>query len=196
MLIEYTFRLLKLLAGWLLISQLTFAATPAEALNKLIQANNTIRASTESLAATFDTNSSILYLPIVSIDNSAYYQLRLQLTSNSPVLLELIEALPVSSSSQVSASYDSTSNILLINSIDINGKASKVELKRNTVLSGYYFELSSLTEINPFTWLIPTKPLVMTSMGLKLIVIIVVKMLPIAVINPVITIMAMVLFQI
>jgi len=93
--------------------------------------------------ATYDSGTSILSLPIVSVDNSLYYQVDMQLISSSPTLLKVTGAIPLSSSEQVSATYASSTLILSIPTLSINGLLYSANLKRDISLSGYQFELSS-----------------------------------------------------
>jgi len=62
-------------------------------------------------------------------------------------LLQLTEAIPSRSTTPVSATYDSSSEILSIPSLSLNSKLYSAELKGNSALSGYQFELQSLLEI-------------------------------------------------
>jgi len=93
--------------------------------------------------ATYDGSTSTLSLPIVSVDNSLYYQVDMQLISSSPTLLKVTGAIPLSSSEQVSATYASSTLILSIPTLSINGLLYSANLKRDISLSGYQFELSS-----------------------------------------------------
>ena len=93
--------------------------------------------------ASYNTTSLLLNLPIVSVDNSLYYQVNMKLVSSDPTRLELTEAISVASSEPVSATYDSNTLILSIPTFTINGVEYSAELIRNNSLAGYQFELSS-----------------------------------------------------
>jgi len=69
---------------------------------------------------------------------------------SNPIRLQLTNAIPTSASTPVSATYDSSSEILFIPSVTLSGTSNRVELKRNTALSGYQFELQSLKELISF----------------------------------------------
>jgi len=107
-----------------------------------IQTNNSTKTTTINIDSTFDATTNTLFLPIVLIDNTLYYQINLKLVSSAPVLMELIDAVPVDSTEQVSATFTSTSGILLVKSLFIDNKQYSLIFE----LNGSQLELSSFSE--------------------------------------------------
>jgi len=113
-------------------------------ISSLVLLGNSFAATRDSsTAATYNSSSSLLSLPIVSVDNSLYYQVEMQLISSNPTLLKLTTTAAISRSEQVSASYDSSTSVLSIPTLSINGLLYSADLIRDTSLSGYQFTISS-----------------------------------------------------
>lgn len=107
-------------------------------------------ADTNTITASYDSSSMLLSLPIVSVDNSLFYQVEMQLISTNPTLLKITQAPSISSSDTVSATYNSSTSILSIPELSIDGVQYTAQLKRDSSLSDYQFELLSFSETSTY----------------------------------------------
>jgi hypothetical protein len=98
---------------------------------------------TGAIDAIFDSSTLLLTIPVVSVDG-IYYQVTMQLVGTNPALLLFTDAVLINSSEQVSATYDSSSLLLTIPTLNVDGILYSAQLILNTALSDYQFELVSL----------------------------------------------------
>jgi len=96
--------------------------------------------------ATYDTKTSLLSLPVVSIDNSAYLKLILKLVSFEPVIFELNDITSVSSHSNHSALFNSQSGALVIPEFGSDDNNYSLHLEFDPSLPDYQFKLSDVRE--------------------------------------------------
>jgi len=102
-------------------------------------------ASSNSNSISIDSTTSSIYLAVVSIDNTSYYEVYLDVVSTDPLILELSSALATNASAQVSAYYNSGSETLSISNLILDGQVTSAEFKRNSNFAAYQFELESAT---------------------------------------------------
>ncbi|MFK5985558.1 MAG: DUF1566 domain-containing protein [Pseudomonadota bacterium] len=135
---------LSLIATCLLMFNLLSSVYAEEESDKTLAVSINSFNKSSVVYAHYDSTTSILTLPSVVVDSSIFYQLTLKLTTTSPTILELIGATVLSDSAQYFASYDSNNLILTISNFSIDNAFYSAQLKRDTSLAGYQFELVSL----------------------------------------------------
>lgn len=97
--------------------------------------------------AHYDANNSMLVLPVVSIANTLYFQVSLELISSDPVLLNLTDLIEIAKSDQVSAVYDEMTEILEVHHMVFDTKHYSLSLKLIRSEPEYQFELLSISEL-------------------------------------------------
>jgi hypothetical protein len=119
-------------------------------LSCLILTSHLSVADTSNLNANYDSTSKLLYLPVVSIDNSSYLQLNLELISPNPALLQLKETQLLENPQYVSATYDGSTGMLSVPAFFIDDQMYSAELLRNNTRPEYQFDLFSFTNLTNF----------------------------------------------
>jgi hypothetical protein len=115
-----------------------------EAVDEPIDEPETSVVNTEAtnINSTYDAVKNRLYIPIVAIDNSLLYEISLSLIGVDPVIMKLFDFKALNSTDQVSATYTSSTGILLVKSLAFDNQFFSLIFQ----LKGNQFELLSMTQ--------------------------------------------------